>query len=89
MGQSRRGRSQVASAARASLGRKEVDRLIAAARENRHGHRNAAMISVAYQHGLRVSKPRALLWDQVDFEEGRSGTRPGCQPPTIGLTSTD
>src|SRR4051795_2905678 len=34
---------------------KEVERLITAARQNRHGHRDAAMIRVAYRHGLRVS----------------------------------
>ncbi len=35
---------------------KEVDRLIAAARDNGHGHYSAAMILVAYQHELRISK---------------------------------
>src|SRR3954451_1988650 len=49
---------------------KEVERLIAAARQNRHGHRDAAMIRVAYRHGLRVSELCALRWDQVDFEHG-------------------
>ena len=44
---------------------KEVDRLIAAARENRHGHRDAAMILVADHHGLRVSELRALRWAQA------------------------
>src|SRR5215210_898836 len=47
---------------------KEVNRLIAAARQNRYGHRDAAMILVAYRHGLRVSELCALRWDQVDFE---------------------
>jgi site-specific recombinase XerD len=49
---------------------KEVERLITAARQNRHGHRDAAMIRVAYRHGLRVSELCALRWDQVDFEHG-------------------
>jgi site-specific recombinase XerD len=49
---------------------KEVERLITAARQNRHGHRDAIMIRVAYRHGLRVSELRALRWDQVDFEHG-------------------
>src|SRR5215207_2163825 len=49
---------------------KEVERLIAAARKNRHGHRDAAMIRIAYRHGLRVSELCALRWDQVDFEHG-------------------
>src|SRR5215207_7178413 len=49
---------------------KEVERLITAARQNRHGHRDATMIRVAYRHGLRVSELCALRWDQVDFEHG-------------------
>src|SRR4051812_13742983 len=35
---------------------KEVERLIAAARQNRYGHRDATMILIAYRHGLRVSE---------------------------------
>ena len=38
-----------------------------AAQGNRHGHRNATMILVAYRHGLRVSELVDLRWDQVDF----------------------
>jgi integrase len=34
----------------------EVDRLIAAAKSKRWGHRNATMILVAFRHGLRVSE---------------------------------
>src|SRR4051812_8442750 len=49
---------------------KEVERLIATARQNHYGHRDAAMIRVAYRHGLRVSELCALRWDQVDFEHG-------------------
>src|SRR3954465_8523835 len=47
-----------------------VERLIGAARQNRHGHRDATMIRVAYRHGQRVSELCALRWDQVDFEHG-------------------
>jgi type 1 fimbriae regulatory protein FimB/type 1 fimbriae regulatory protein FimE len=32
----------------------EVERLMKAAAGNRHGHRDATMILVAYRHGLRV-----------------------------------
>ena len=46
---------------------KEVERLITAARQNRHGRRDAAMTLIAYRRGLRVSELRALRWDQVDF----------------------
>ena len=44
----------------------EVERLINAATGNRHGHRDATMILVAYRHGLRVSELVDLRWDQVD-----------------------
>jgi integrase len=45
----------------------EVERLMKAATGNRHGHRDATMILVAYRHGLRVSELVELRWDQVDF----------------------
>ena len=45
----------------------EVERLIAAAKRNRWGHRDATMLLVAYRHGLRVSELVDLRWDQVDF----------------------
>jgi integrase len=34
---------------------------------NRHGHRDATMILVAYRHGLRASELADLRWDQVEF----------------------
>ncbi len=47
----------------------EVDDLIAAAKSaGRHGHRDAAMILIAFRHGLRVSELVALRWDQVDLK---------------------
>jgi integrase len=49
----------------------EVERLIAAAGSNRHGHRDATMILVAYRHGLRPAEVVTLRWDQVDFTHGR------------------
>jgi type 1 fimbriae regulatory protein FimB/type 1 fimbriae regulatory protein FimE len=45
----------------------EVERLMKAATGNRHGHRDATIILVAYRHGLRVSELVDLRWDQVDF----------------------
>ena len=45
----------------------EVERLMKAATGNRHGHRDATMILVAYRHGLRVSELVDLRWDQVEF----------------------
>src|SRR5215212_4300915 len=34
----------------------EVSRLIAAAKNNRHGHRDSTMLLVAFRHGLRASE---------------------------------
>src|SRR5499427_8227636 len=46
----------------------EVVRLMAAARRNRWGHRDATMVLVAYRHGLRAAELVDLRWDQVDFK---------------------
>jgi type 1 fimbriae regulatory protein FimB/type 1 fimbriae regulatory protein FimE len=49
----------------------EIDRLIAAARRlGRHGDRDAAMILLAYRHGLRVSELVGLRREQVDLQQG-------------------
>jgi site-specific recombinase XerD len=45
----------------------EVERLMKAATDNRHGHRDATMILVTYRHGLRVSELVDLRWDQIEF----------------------
>src|SRR5262249_13864202 len=45
----------------------EVERLMKVATRNRHGHRDATMILVAYRHGLRVSELVDRRWAQVDF----------------------
>lgn len=45
----------------------EVETLIAAARRNRHGHRDATMLLVAFRHGLRASELVGLRWEQIDF----------------------
>jgi site-specific recombinase XerD len=45
----------------------EVERLMAAAKGNRWGHRDATMILVAYRHGVRVSELVDLRWDQIEF----------------------
>jgi integrase len=45
----------------------EVERLIAAAKDGRHGHRDATMLLVAYRHGLRALELTDLRWDQIDF----------------------
>jgi type 1 fimbriae regulatory protein FimB/type 1 fimbriae regulatory protein FimE len=45
----------------------EVERLLTATKRNRWGHRDGAMILVAYRHGLRASELTDLRWDQIDF----------------------
>jgi integrase len=46
----------------------EVERLIEAAKKNRHGHRDALMILLAFRHGLRAGEVCDLRWEQVDFK---------------------
>ena len=46
----------------------EVERLMAAAKGNRWGHRDATMVLVAYRHGLRAAELVDLQWTQVDFK---------------------
>jgi integrase len=46
----------------------EVEKLMNVAKGNRHGHRDATMILVAYRHGLRAAEVVDLRWDQVDFK---------------------
>jgi type 1 fimbriae regulatory protein FimB/type 1 fimbriae regulatory protein FimE len=41
-----------------------------AAHVGRHGMRDAALILIAYRHGLRVSELGSLRWDQVDLQQG-------------------
>jgi len=36
----------------------------------RHGLRDAALLLLAYRHGLRVSELIALRWDMVDLKQG-------------------
>jgi Phage integrase family len=38
-----------------------------AAKANRHGHRDATMILLAFRHGLRAAEVCDLRWDQVEF----------------------
>ncbi len=61
--------------AREHLTEAEVERLIAAAKRNRWGHRDATILLVAYRHGLRVSELVDLRWEQVDFRTGNLHVR--------------
>jgi len=46
----------------------EVEKLIATAKRNRYGQRDALMILLAYRHGLRAAEVCDLRWEQVDFK---------------------
>jgi integrase len=46
----------------------EVEKLIEAAKNNRHGHRDALMVLLTYRHGLRAAEVVDLRWDQIDFK---------------------
>jgi len=48
----------------------EVEKLIEAAKGNRHGQRDATMILVTFRHGLRASELCGLQWSDVEFESG-------------------
>jgi type 1 fimbriae regulatory protein FimB len=55
------------------LGPAEVEALIRAAKDGRHGARDALMISLAYHHALRVSElvgPHGLRWGDIDLKAG-------------------
>jgi integrase len=53
----------------------EVNSLMAAARENREGRRDATMILMTFRHGLRAAELVDLRWDQVDFAQATLAVR--------------
>jgi integrase len=55
---------------REHLTEQEVERLVEAARDNRHGHRDFTMVLIAFRHGLRASELVDLRWEQVDLRGG-------------------
>ena len=67
--------SNAAYRTREYLTETEVARLIDQAKDNRHGHRDATMILVAYRHGLRVSELVDLRWNQIDFDKATLAVR--------------
>jgi type 1 fimbriae regulatory protein FimB/type 1 fimbriae regulatory protein FimE len=45
----------------------EMDKLLAALKGNRHGHRDWLIGLIIYRHGLRVSEACDLRWDDIDL----------------------
>jgi len=60
---------------REHLAEHEVKALIASAKKNRWGHRDATMILVMWRHGQRVSEVCDLEWAEVDFKDGTLNLR--------------
>lgn len=63
-----------AARGRKHLTRDEVHWLIRAAKKSRQGQRDALMIRLAFEHGLRVSELVALKWPHVDLDSGHTLT---------------
>src|SRR6476660_3637239 len=61
---------------REHLTEREVEKLIAAARGNRWGQRDATMILIAFRHGLRASELCELQWSDVEFETRQPASAP-------------
>ena len=55
---------------REHLTEREIEKLIEAASHNRWGKRDAAMLLVAFRHGLRASELCGLQWSDIEFETG-------------------
>ncbi len=53
---------------REHLTEREVEKLIEAAKGNRHGARDSTMILIGFRHGLRASELCELQWSDVEFE---------------------
>jgi type 1 fimbriae regulatory protein FimB len=47
----------------------EIEKLFAALRGNRHGHRDWLIGLLIYRHGLRVSEACDLRWDDIDLSK--------------------
>jgi site-specific recombinase XerD len=66
------------------LTEREVEQLMVAARQNRHGHRDATMILIAFRHGLRASELvdlvgiRSISVKQSCTSAGPREARPAC-----------
>jgi site-specific recombinase XerD len=47
----------------------EVDKLLAALKRNRYGHRDWLIALLIFRHGLRVSEACDLRWDDIDLQK--------------------
>src|SRR5437763_15254877 len=76
---------------REHLSRDEVLALCKAARRNRNGTRDAAVIWIAFNHGLRVSELCGLRWHDIQWQERRIMVRrlKGSQSGERPLTEQD
>jgi type 1 fimbriae regulatory protein FimB/type 1 fimbriae regulatory protein FimE len=54
---------------REQLTEAEMTKLLAALRQNRHGHRDWLIALLIYRHGLRVSEACDLRWDDIDLSK--------------------
>ncbi len=71
---------------REHLTEREVEKLIDAAKGNRYGARDSAIVLIGFRHGLRASELCELQWSDVEFESatlhlrrakgGQTGTHP-------------
>jgi integrase len=68
-------RPNAALRVREHLHEREVEKLIDAAKGNRHGRRDATMILIAFRHGLRASEVCDLRWDQVHLTSANLDVR--------------
>ena len=59
--------SNTAYRVREHLTEAEMDKLLAALKRNRHGHRDWLIGLMIYRHGLRVSEACDLRWDDLDL----------------------
>ena len=55
---------------REHLTEREIEKLIAAAKSNRYGQRDAATLLICFRHGLRASELCELQWSDIEFETG-------------------
>src|SRR5215471_8827557 len=60
-------RPNVAYRVREHLTEPEIGKLLAALKQNRHGHRDWLIGLLIYRHGLRVSEACDLRWDDLDL----------------------